>query len=32
LKQEIIEALNTRILNSSKAKNITFKQLDVNEL
>jgi flagellar FliL protein len=31
LKQEILEALNTRILNSSKAKNIVFKQLDVNE-
>jgi flagellar FliL protein len=32
LKQEIIEALNTRVLNSSKAKNIVFKQLDVMEL
>jgi flagellar FliL protein len=32
LKQEIIEALNTRVLNSSKAKNIVFKQLDVVEL
>jgi flagellar FliL protein len=32
LKQEIIEALNTRVLNSSRAKNIVFKQLDVVEL
>jgi flagellar FliL protein len=32
LKTEIIEALNTRVLNSSKAKNIVFKQLDVMEL
>jgi flagellar FliL protein len=32
VKQEIIEALNTRVLNSSKAKNIVFKQLDVVEL
>ncbi|MFP3040196.1 flagellar basal body-associated FliL family protein [Treponema primitia] len=32
LKQEIIEALNTKVLNSSKAKNIVFKQLDVVEL
>jgi flagellar FliL protein len=32
VKQEIIEALNTRVLNSSKAKNIVFKQLDVVEM
>jgi flagellar FliL protein len=32
LKQEIIEALNTRVLNSAKAKNIVFKQLDVVEM
>jgi flagellar FliL protein len=32
LKQEIMEALNTRVLNSAKAKNIVFKQLDVVEL
>jgi flagellar FliL protein len=32
LKQEIIEALNTQVLNSAKAKNIVFKQLDVMEL
>jgi flagellar FliL protein len=32
LKTEIMEALNTRVLNSSKAKNIVFKQLDVVEL
>jgi flagellar FliL protein len=32
LKTEIIEALNTRVLNSSRARNIVFKQLDVVEL
>jgi flagellar FliL protein len=32
LKTDIMEALNTRVLNSSKAKNIVFKQLDVTEL
>jgi flagellar FliL protein len=32
LKTEIMEALNTRVLNSSKARNIVFKQLDVVEL
>jgi flagellar FliL protein len=32
LKTDIMEALNTRVLNSSKAKNIVFKQLEVTEL
>jgi flagellar FliL protein len=32
LKQEILEALNTRVLNAAKAKNIVFYQIDVNEL
>ena len=32
LKQEIIERLNTQILNSSKVRIILFNQLDVQEL
>jgi flagellar FliL protein len=32
LKQEILEALNTRVLNSAKAKTIMFKQKDVMEM
>jgi len=32
LKQEILERLNTRILNSSRAKIILFKQLDVSAM
>jgi flagellar FliL protein len=32
LKQEIIEALNTRVLDSSKARIILFNQLDVMEM
>jgi flagellar FliL protein len=32
LKQEIIEALNTRLLFSSKARIVTFNQLDVMEM
>jgi flagellar FliL protein len=32
LKQEILEQLNTRLLNSSKARIILFNQLDVSEM
>ncbi|GHU97149.1 hypothetical protein FACS189483_02270 [Spirochaetia bacterium] len=32
LKQEIIEALNTRVLDKSKARIVTFNQLDVMEM
>jgi flagellar FliL protein len=32
LKQEILEAINTRILDTSTVKIILFKQLDVNEM
>jgi len=32
LKQEIVEALNTRVLNSARVKMITFKQLDVSQM
>jgi flagellar FliL protein len=32
LKQEIVEALNTRVLDSSKARVVLFNQLDVTEM
>ena len=32
LKQEIIEQLNTKVLSSARAKNITFNQLDVMQM